>query len=86
MAPHRKAKQVRSNKQALGEIANDLKTLLEPLQKNNKLMIEEERKREEYFPYRFQPGHQVNSSTSSTPDPNQPVQDDIRRDSCFYPY
>ena len=29
------------------------------------------------FPYRSQPGHQGNSSTSSTSDPYQPVQDDI---------
>ena len=29
------------------------------------------------FSYRFQPGHQGNSSTSSTSDPYQPVQDDI---------
>ena len=113
VAPHRKAKQVRSNKQALSEIANGLKALAETSQKNNKMMIEEERKREErylsfrreeaeknrqhelliaqifanasqpQFPYRSQPGHQGNSSTSSTSDPYQPVQDDIRRDSSF---
>ena len=116
VAPHRKAKQVRSNKQALSEIANGLKALAETSQKNNKMMIEEERKREErylsfrreeaeknrqhelliaqifanasqpQFPYRSQPGHQGNSSTSSTSDPYQPIQDDIRRDSSFYPF
>ena len=42
--PHRRAKQVRSNKQALSEIANGLKALAETFQKNNKMMIEEERK------------------------------------------
>ena len=107
VAPHRKSKQVRSNKQALSEIANGLEALAETSQKNNKMMIGEERKREErhlscpreeveknkqheflisqifantsqpQFPYRFQPGHQGNSSTSSTSDPYQPVQDDI---------
>ena len=116
MAPHRKAKQVRFNKQALSEIANGLKVLVEPSQKNNKMVIEEERQREEtylsfqreeveknrqhellipqifanasqpQFPYRFLLGHQGNSSTSSTSDPYQPVQDDIRRDSSFYPF
>ena len=35
------------------------------------------------FPYRSLPGHQINSSTSSTSDQYQPVQDDIRRDSFF---
>ena len=49
MAPHRKAKQVRSNKKALSETANGLKTLAETSQKNNKMMIEEERKREERY-------------------------------------
>ena len=49
VAPHRKAKQVRSNKQALSEIANGLKALAETSQKNNKMMIEEERKREERY-------------------------------------
>ena len=34
VAPHRKAKQVRSNKQALSEIANGLKALAETSQKN----------------------------------------------------
>ena len=43
VAPHRKAKQVRSNKQALSEIENGLKALVETSQKNNKMMIEEER-------------------------------------------
>ena len=38
------------------------------------------------FPYRSQPGHQGNSSTSSTFDTYQPVQDDIRRDFSFYPF
>ena len=38
------------------------------------------------FPYRFQHGHQANNSTSSTPDPYQPVQDDIKRGSSFYNY
>ena len=42
--PHRRAKQVRSNKQALSEIANGLKALAETFQKNNKMMIEEEKK------------------------------------------
>ena len=46
VAPHRKAKQVRSNKQALSEIVNGLKALVESSQKNSKMMIEEERKRE----------------------------------------
>ena len=116
MAPHRKAKHVRSNKQTLSEIANELQALAKNFQKNNKTMIEEERKWEErylsfrkeeakkdrqhelliaqicanasqpQFPYRSQPGHQGNSSTSSTSDPYQPVQDDIRRDSSFYPF
>ena len=116
VASHRKAKQVRSNKQALSEIANRLKALPETSQKNSKMMIEEERKREErylsfrreeaeknrqndllitqtfanalqsQFPYRSQPGHQRNSSTTSTSDPYQPVQDDIRRGSSFYPF
>ena len=45
VAPHRKAKQVRSNKQPLSEIANGMKALAETSQKNNKMMIEEERKR-----------------------------------------
>ena len=48
-APHRRAKQVRSNKQALTEIANGLKTLSETSQKNNKMMIDEIRKREERY-------------------------------------
>ena len=116
VAPHIKVKQVRSNKQALCELANGLKALAETSQKNNKMMIEEERKRKErhlsfrreeaeknrqhelliaqifanasqpQFPYRSQPGHQGNSSTSSTSDPYQPVQDDIRRESSFYPF
>ena len=38
------------------------------------------------FPYRSQPVHQGNRSTSSTSDPYQPVQDDIRRDSSVYPF
>ena len=42
VAPHRKAEQVRSNKQALRQIANVLKALAETSQKNNKMMIEEE--------------------------------------------
>ena len=113
VALYRKAKQVRSNKQALREIVNGLKAFDETSQKNNKMMIEEKRKRKErylsfqreeaeknrqhelliaqifanasqpQFPYRSQPGHQGNSSTSSTSDPYQPVQDDIRRDSSF---
>ena len=116
VAPHIKVKQVRSNKQALCELANGLKALAETSQKNNKMMIEEERKRKErhlsfrreeaeknrqhelliaqifanasqpQFPYRSQPVHQGNSSTSSTSDPYQPVQDDIRRESSFYPF
>ena len=49
VAPHRKAKQVRSNKQALSEIANGLKALSETSQNNNKMMIEKERKREERY-------------------------------------
>ena len=50
VAPHREAKQVRSSKQALSEIANGLKALAEETsQKNNKMMIEEERKREERY-------------------------------------
>ena len=48
-APNRKAKQVRSNKQALTEKANGLKTLSETSQKNNKMMIDEIRKREERY-------------------------------------
>ena len=53
MAPHRKAKQVRSNKQELSEIANGLKALAETSQKNNKMMIEEERKGgERYLSFR----------------------------------
>ena len=48
-APHRRAKQVRSNKQALTEIANGLKTLFETSQKNNKMMIDEIRKWEERY-------------------------------------
>ena len=99
VAPHRKTKQVRSNKQILIKIANGLEALAENSQKYNKMMIEEERKQEErylsfqreeteknrqhelligqifanasqpQFPYRSQPGHQGNSSTSSTSDP-----------------
>ena len=108
VAPHRKAKQVRSNKQALSEIANGLKALAETSQKNNKMMIDEQRKWEErYLTFRREeaeknrwhellsaqifanasqpqfPYRQGNSSTSSTSDPYQPVQDDIRRDSFF---
>ena len=49
VSPHIKAKQVRSNKQALNEIANGLKALDETYQKNNKMMIEEERKGEERY-------------------------------------
>ena len=49
VSPHIKAKQVRSNKQALSEIANGLKALDETYQKNNKMMIEEERKGEERY-------------------------------------
>ena len=116
VALHRKAKKVRSNKQALSEIASGLKALAETSQKNSKMMIEEETKREERylsfrreeaekkrqhelliaqifanasqseFPYRSQPGHQGNSSTSLTSDPYQPVQDNMRRDSSFYPF
>ena len=116
VALYRKARQVRSNKQALREIVNGLKAFDETSQKNNKMMIEEKRKRKErylsfqreeaeknrqhelliaqifanasqpQFPYGSQPGHQRNSSTSSTSDPHQPVQDDIRRDSFFYPF
>ena len=111
VAPHRKAKQVRSNKQALSEIANRLKALAETSQKNNKMMIEEQRKREErYLTFRREeaeknrrhelliaqifanasqpqfPYRQGNSSTSSTSDPYQAVQDNIRRDSFCYPF
>ena len=117
VAPHRKTKQVRSNKQALSEIANGLKALAETSQMNKQIMIEEEERKQEerylslrreeaeknrqhelliaqifanasqpQFPYRSQPGHQGNSSTSSTSDPYQPVQDAIRRDSSFYPF
>ena len=43
VAPHRKAKQVRSNKQVLSEIANWLKALAETSQKNNKMMTEKEK-------------------------------------------
>ena len=39
VASHRKAKQVRSNKQVLSQIANVLKALAETSQKNNKMMI-----------------------------------------------
>ena len=97
------------------EIANGLKVLAETSQKNNKMTIEEERKREErcplfwreevekneqhklliaqifanasqpQFTYCSQPGHQGNSSTSSTSDLYQPVQDDTKRDPSFYP-
>ena len=107
MAPHEKSKQARSDKQVLSEITNGSKALAETSQKSNKMMIEEERKREEryfsfrteeaeknrehefliaeifanvsqlQFPYRFQPGHQGSSSTSSTSDPYKPVQDGI---------
>ena len=49
MAPHRKAKQARSNKKALSKVANGLKALDETSQKNNKMMIEEEKKREERY-------------------------------------
>ena len=49
VAPHRKAKQVRSNKQTLSEIANGLKALAENSRKYNKMMIEEERKLEERY-------------------------------------
>ena len=49
VVPHIKAKQVRSNKQALSEPANGLKALDETCEKNHKMMIEEERKREERY-------------------------------------
>ena len=116
VVPLRKAKQVRSNKQALSEIANGLETLAETSQKNNKMMVEEERERKDrylsfwgeeaeknrqhellipqisanasqpQFPYCSLTDHQGNSNTSSTSDPYQPVQDDIRSDSFFYPF
>ena len=49
VAPHRKAKKVRPNKQALSQIESGLKALVEISQKNSKMMIEEERKREERY-------------------------------------
>ena len=49
VALYRKAKQVRSNKQALREIVNGLKAFDETSQKNNKMMIEEKRKRKERY-------------------------------------
>ena len=49
VAPQGKTKQVRSNKQALSEIANGLKVLAETSQKNNKMVIVEERKWEEGY-------------------------------------
>ena len=49
VAPQGKTKQVRSNKQALSEIANGLKVLAETSERNNKMMIVEERKREERY-------------------------------------
>ena len=92
-----------SSEQSLTEIANGLKALAETSQKNNKMMIEEERKREEgYLQFRREeakmnrqhelliaqifanasqpqsPYRRGNSNTSSTFDPYQPVQDDVR--------
>ena len=46
---NRKAKQVISNKEALTEIASGLKALAPTSQKNNEMMIEEEREREERY-------------------------------------
>ena len=47
VTPHRKAEQVGSNQQALiGEIANGLKELAENSQKNNKMVIKEEKNQE----------------------------------------
>ena len=53
VAPHEKSKQARSNKQVLSEITNGSKALAETSRKSNKIMIEEERKREgRYFSFR----------------------------------
>ena len=49
VAPQGKTNRVRSNKQALSEIANGLKVLAETSQKNNEMMIVEERKRKERY-------------------------------------
>ena len=65
VAHHRKAKQVRSNKQVLSEIANGLKALAQTSQKNSKMMIEEERKREErYLSFRKRKRKRIDNTSS----------------------
>lgn len=49
VAPHKKCKVIRSNKQALSEIAQSLKTYSESQNKRHQKSIEEEKKREERF-------------------------------------
>ena len=49
LAHHRKATQVRSNKQALTGVANDLKAFTKTSHKSNKVITEEERKQEERY-------------------------------------
>lgn len=49
VAPHKKSKQIRSNKQALSEIAQSLKSFSDAQSKRHQKSLEEERKREERF-------------------------------------
>ena len=48
-APHKKRQQVRSNKQALSEVANSLKIMAETTLKRFKMMAEEDKRREERY-------------------------------------
>ena len=49
VAPHKKSKQIRSNKQALTEIAHSLKSFSEPQNKRHQKTLDEERRQEEKF-------------------------------------
>ena len=49
VAPHKKSKQIRSNKHALSEIASGLKALADSSVRQNQTMMEAERKREEQY-------------------------------------
>ena len=46
VAPHKKRQQVRSNKQALSEVANSLKVMAETSLRHFKMMAEEDKRRE----------------------------------------
>lgn len=55
VAPHKKPKQIRSNKQALSEIASGLKALADTTVKQHQMMIDADAKREErYLEFRRQ--------------------------------